>query len=375
MMADKDGLALVDRQGLAGLIAALDGQGYTVIGPKVADGAIVFDRFTTDDELPEGWTDEQDGGTYRLLPSGDASLFAYSSGPHSAKRWLFPPSERLWRARRTADGFAMDEEAEDPPRYAFIGLRACDLRAIQIQDKVFDNGSFTDPHYFGRRERIFILAVNCGRAGDTCFCASMGSGPRVHAGFDLALTELIDAKRHDFLIEPGSERGAQLLAQVPSRPARPADVSAAEAAIASARAGMGRTMIPDVATVLKHNLEHPRWAEVAERCLKCGNCTLVCPTCFCSTTEEFTNLAGTTAERVRRWDSCFTSHFSYIHGGSIRREGSSRYRQWITHKLSNWHDQFGTSGCVGCGRCITWCPVAIDITEEARAIASDEGRM
>jgi ferredoxin len=136
---------------------------------------------------------------------------------------------------------------------------------------------------------------------------------------------------------------------------------------------MGRAMETDgLPALLARNPEHPRWAQVAERCLTCGNCTLSCPTCFCHTVEDVADLAGTTAERVRRWDSCFTSEFSYIHGGSVRPSARSRYRQWLTHKLSAWHDQFGTSGCVGCGRCITWCPAKIDITEEVHAIR--EGR-
>jgi ferredoxin len=129
-------------------------------------------------------------------------------------------------------------------------------------------------------------------------------------------------------------------------------------------------MHPDAERVLKANLEHPRWTEVAKRCLACTNCTLVCPTCFCSTVEDVTDLGGDQIGRERRWDSCFTLEFSYIHGGSVRRDGASRYRQWLTHKLAHWHDQFGSSGCVGCGRCISWCPVGIDITEEVAAIAA-----
>ncbi len=143
----------------------------------------------------------------------------------------------------------------------------------------------------------------------------------------------------------------------------------------STAAQMGRTLdVTDIRDLLYRNSEHPRWDEVADRCLTCGNCTMVCPTCFCASVDDVTDLAGEEASRERRWESCFTLEHSYVHGGSVRRSGKARYRQWMTHKLASWIDQFGTSGCVGCGRCITWCPVAIDITEEAAAIrATDLG--
>jgi ferredoxin len=245
---------------------------------------------------------------------------------------------------------------------------------MQIQDQVFNNGTFADPGYLARRAAALIVAVNCARPSGTCFCASMGTGPRATQGFDLALTELIDGEQHDFLVETGSEKGAAILARLPHRTATSDVIAAAEAVLAAAAKAMGRAMVPEVHTLLKNNLEHPRWDEVAQRCLSCTNCTLVCPTCFCTTVEDTTDLAGQMTERWRQWDSCFTLDFSYIHGGSIRREGRSRYRQWITHKLSTWYDQFGSSGCVGCGRCITWCPVGIDITEEARAIRDNGGK-
>jgi ferredoxin len=128
----------------------------------------------------------------------------------------------------------------------------------------------------------------------------------------------------------------------------------------------------DVKDLLYRNLEHPRWDEVATRCLSCANCTMVCPTCFCTTVEDVTDLSGEHAERWQRWDSCFTQAFSYVHGGSVRPSTKAKYRQWMTHKLATWLDQFGSSGCVGCGRCITWCPVGIDITEEVRAIRESD---
>ncbi|MBZ0254314.1 MAG: 4Fe-4S dicluster domain-containing protein, partial [Candidatus Methylomirabilis sp.] len=138
---------------------------------------------------------------------------------------------------------------------------------------------------------------------------------------------------------------------------------------------MGRSLNTDgVKELLYANAEHPRWAETAERCLSCANCTMVCPTCFCSTVEDVSDLSGEAAERRRKWDSCFTMDFSYLVGGSVRGSGAARYRQWMTHKLGSWIDQFGTSGCVGCGRCIAWCPVGIDITEEAEALRAPRGR-
>jgi sulfhydrogenase subunit beta (sulfur reductase) len=215
--------------------------------------------------------------------------------------------------------------------------------------------------------------VNCGEAGGTCFCVSMNAGPKAREGYDLALTELLADGANRFLVEIGSPAGAELLAQAPSRAATKADLDAASAAVAHAAANMGRE-VPneDVPALLARNLQHSRWDEVAQRCLSCANCTMVCPTCFCTSVEEHSDLAGVESSRTRRWDSCFTMDYSYIHGGSVRPGVASRYRQWMTHKLSTWHDQFGTSGCVGCGRCITWCPVGIDITEETRAIADSE---
>jgi ferredoxin len=363
-------MEVIDRLGLDGLLEALRARGFTVVGPQVRSGAIVYDELACTDDLPAGWVDEQDGGSYRLRRGRDGALFAHAVGHDSLKRFLFPPATRTWRARRTADGgFAVDAPAAEAPRYAFVGVRSCDLHAVAIQDRVFLGSGHLEPDYAARRRDAFFVAVNCGRAGGTCFCVSTGTGPRAESGFDLALTELLDGGDHRFVVEAGSERGAELLAAVPRRPAGEDDLRAAEAAVQRAVEGMGRSLETDgLRELLQAQPEHPRWAEVADRCLSCGNCTMVCPTCFCSTVEDRTDLAGEEAEHVRVWDTCFSLEHSYMHGGGVRRSGRSRYRQWMTHKLSTWWDQFGTSGCVGCGRCITWCPVAIDITEEAAAL-------
>jgi sulfhydrogenase subunit beta (sulfur reductase) len=366
--------AVIPIDGLDRLIEALRSRGYRVLGPTVRDGAIVYDELAGADALPAGWTDEQGPGTYRLRRRDDDALFGYAVGPHSWKAALLPSRLRLWRARRDDDGLAsVEEEPVDETPIALVGVRACELHAIEIQDRVFVRDGHGDRDYIARREGLVVVAVNCFEPGGTCFCTSMGTGPKVDAGYDLALTELLDGG-HRFLVEVGSELGAELLGELPRHDASEHDLRAAAATVDGAAQRMGRSLdTHDIRDLLVSNLEHPRWDDVASRCLTCGNCTLVCPTCFCTTVEDTTDLEGTTAERWRLWDTCFSVDYSYIHGGSIRPSGRSRYRQWMTHKLATWHDQFGSSGCVGCGRCITWCPVGIDITEEVAAIRETEG--
>ncbi|MBI1981803.1 MAG: 4Fe-4S dicluster domain-containing protein [Methylocystis sp.] len=370
MAAQVDGaMATVTVEGLQALLQAIQARGYRAFGPTLQNQAIVYDDIDSIDDLPRGWTDEQDGGRYRLLRRADEALFGYSVGPQSWKKYLHAPKLRLWTAERHGEDVSVAPEASPSDRLAFIGVRACEIRAIEIQDRALVGDLYVDPHYKALRERALIVAVNCGQAGNTCFCASMHAGPQAKQGFDIALTELLDGGEHVFLVEAASDEGRALLAQIPHRAASNREIETAEAVIERTASSMGRKMrSDDLNELLMSNLEHPRWDEVATRCLTCANCTMVCPTCFCTSVEDVSDLAGERAERWRRWDSCFTMDFSYIHGGSVRASAKSRYRQWMTHKLATWIDQFGSSGCVGCGRCITWCPVGIDITEEVRAI-------
>ena len=368
-------IATIDKEGLQALLDVLAKRGYRVVGPTLRDQAIVYDDIRSVQDLPAGWTDEQDGGRYSLVRRSDKALFGYAVGPQSWKKFLYPSIQQLWRARREAGAVTMTPEPDSTERFAFIGVRACELHAIAIQDKVFINGAQSDTHYRARRDNAFLVAVNCGTAGGTCFCVSMKTGPKADGGFDLALTELIDGGKHLFTVEAGSDKGREVLAALPHQAARKEDVAAAEAVVAKTASSMGRTMrADDLHDLLLGNLDHPRWDDVAERCMSCANCTMVCPTCFCMTVEDNSDLAGVESSRLRRWDSCFTMDHTYVHGGSVRASAKSRYRQWLTHKLATWIDQFGSSGCVGCGRCITWCPVGIDITEEVAAIRDSRPR-
>jgi ferredoxin len=371
MVEDEHGRPVVlTRAGLAALLRELRSDGYRLVGPTVRDGAIVHAEISGIEDLPAGVGEEQEAGRYRLFRRTDDALFAWATGPQSWKAFFFAPRIQLFQIRRRGRSFEVHADEAAPPRLALIGARACDLAGIAVQDRIFLDGPYRDPDYAARRRDTFVVAVQCGRAGGTCFCVSMGTGPRAQAGFDLALTELGDR----FVVEIGSARGAALLARLEHRLASDEERQEAEALVERTARSMGRRLdTAEIRDLLMRNLDHPRWDDVAGRCLGCTNCTLVCPTCFCATVEDVTDLAGETAERWRRWDSCFTLDHSYLHGGSVRASLRARYRQWLTHKVATWIDQFGTSGCVGCGRCITWCPVGIDITEEVAAIRARDG--
>ena len=368
------------------VIDALVAAGHRVVGPRVAAGAIVLDDVTRVTDLPAGWLDDQDGGTYRLRHDEAAGCFDHVVGPHSLKNFLFPAREPVATFTRDGDGWREEPVAPDPAPLAVLGIRGCDLAALAIQDAAFLRADVADSAYRARRGRLFIVAVHCRRAAATCFCHSMQCGPAAGPGFDLAVTEIDDR----FAIEAGTAKGAALLAAVATRatltPCTPADT----ATVRDVPQALGRSMrsrratpgaaapraldTTDIRDLLFGNLEHPHWAAIADRCLACGNCTLVCPTCFCHSVEDVPDLSGDRAMLERRWASCFTLDHAHMHGGGPRPTTASRYRQWLTHKLAGWIDQFGTSGCTGCGRCITWCPVGIDLTAEVAAIRAADAR-
>jgi sulfhydrogenase subunit beta (sulfur reductase) len=377
-MMNTENTIILERAKLDTLFDALHNKGYTIIGPRKTETAIVYDEISSSVDLPIGWTDEQNAAVYRLKRREDAACYGFNVGANSWKKFLFPATLKLFRVERKEKSSCTfipsvhhesTDGSEEIPKYAFMGIRSCELHALLIQDKIFMGGMSVDPYYKIHRDQTFIVAINCTEAGETCFCASMKTGPRVEDEFDLALTEVIDKQLHYYTIEIGSERGRGVIQNLPCQKAEKQHISKAQQEIDKAASQMGRSMdTTGIKELLYANLEHPRWDDVAKRCLTCTNCTMVCPTCFCSTIEDTNDLLGTHAERWRKWDSCFTMDFSYIHGGSVRPSVKSRYRQWMTHKLANWIDQFGMSGCVGCGRCITWCPVGIDLTEEIRAL-------
>lgn len=301
----REGYVLLSPSQVDVLIQILWHRGYQVIGPTIRDGAILYDQLSSAADLPKGWTDEQQGGKYRLKPRTDDALFGYTVGPHSWKKFLFPATIQLWKAQRTDGHFQILSEEQKPRKLAFLGVRPCELHALSIQDKVFLEGPFAEPIYQSRRRDVFVVAVNCTQAGGTCFCDSMRTGPKATCGYDLSLTEVLQEGRHFLLAHIGTKTGSQIIAGIPTQPAGKEDIAAADILLQETAGHMGRTLNTNgLKELLYRNAEHPRWDAVVSRCLSCANCTSVCPTCFCSTVEDLTDLSGQQAERVRKWDSC-----------------------------------------------------------------------
>jgi ferredoxin len=352
---------------LTDLVAMLRADGFTVVAPIVDQGVIAMRPIDSADQLARGLRDEHGPGHYRLIDADPELHFEYVVGPDSPKRHMFPPVQRLFKLHTHDGQLVFDAGPPQPPKLAMLGVRPCDLAALKALDRVFSATSRceSDPFFSRARQHMLIVVVNCTRPGGNCFCASMATGPQANDGFDLAMTEL----RAGFLVKIGSGPGVQLAAKLDVRDPSPAELELADLRLEQAREHMGRTLAADgVADLLAKSLDHPRWADVAKRCLACGNCTMVCPTCFCSAVADSNDLLGAGATRTRFWDSCFTHQFTYTTPGPVRASIRARYRHWLNHKLWTYQEQFGCSGCVGCGRCITWCPAGIDITEEVAAI-------
>lgn len=364
---------IIDRMQLPKLLELITAKGYKLLGPTVRDGAIVYDEIGGDGDLPIGWTDQQSGGSYKLEKTEDRRIFGFTIGQQSWKSFFYPPSLKYWTASRENGEIEVTDAKPLLAKQALIGVRACELAALAIHDKVLMGDQYKDPHYAALRENSFIVAVNCAKACSTCFCDSMKTGPRAQSGYDLALTEIVEGDKHYFVVDVGSMKGTQVIQNLNTQAATAEHENKIEKMMADTKAQMKIHLdTTNLKEIIWRNFESSQWDAVDKRCLACSNCTMVCPTCFCVSVEENTDLTGTKAERIRRWDSCFRLDFSYIFGGSIRPSTKSRYRQWLTHKLSSWVDQFGTFGCVGCGRCITWCPVGINIAEEAMAIRESD---
>jgi len=353
------------------LLSRLKDEGYQSIGPRIKNESLVYEQIESLDDLPQGYSTEQKPGYFRLIREKHNRYFDIIPGAHSWKQFLFPSRIELFSLHKHGKSWENTTGQPEIPSYAFIGVRACELAAIQIQDNIFMRSDFTDPIYRARRQRVFIVSVNCTHPAGTCFCTSMGTGPRVKEMFDLNLTELDDV----FVLTIGSEIARRMMTGIPFEDASGYVLTNVEHKLNHAEQQMRRRLdTSDLPELIVEHLDHPYWNEIGKRCLSCGSCTQVCPTCFCWDTTDEMSLDGKSTKRTRVWDSCFNPGYSHQAGGNTRPTIYSRYRQWLSHKLGTWKQQYGTLGCVGCGRCITWCPAEIDITEEISALRNEVTR-
>ena len=338
-----------------------------MVGPSLSGEVVRLVELKGQADLAAGAVDVQAPGRYAL--GKEASLvFASVNGPDSPKRYLHPAEVVLSRLVDGGDGIQPISGFRPNGKYAFFGIRPCDLSAVGVMDRTLLVPGFEDRVYSALRGGAIFIVVNCTRAGENCFCTSMGTGPGAESGYDVAITELPEV-----LLVDVPERNLAIFQGIELKPASEAELRAGGEMVQRAKEQMGRKIVrQDLSKRMYASMDSPAWGKVAERCLACGNCTMVCPTCFCNTVVDSTDLRDGSVSRVRVWDSCLSKDFVYSAGGNPRLQRMSRYRQFVMHKFAYWPDEFGTYGCVGCGRCVTWCPVGIDITETVDVVLRDQ---
>jgi ferredoxin len=246
-------------------------------------------------------------------------------------------------------------------------VRGCDLAA---HERLARARGERVPGRLGQAR--FIVAVACAVPADTCFCAAMGTGPEPDGVYDVGLAELDDADGHRFVAWARSSEGAERLRALELEPAPLDDLVAAAGELEASRTRQTRSIELEGLPGRLLAADDARWAEAASTCLACGSCTSVCPSCGCTEDREELGLDGTSSH-VRRWSSCFDPEFGYVHGGPLALSITERFRGFVTHKLATSTLEDGVADCVGCGRCVTWCPAGIDLPEVVRKVAPMEG--
>lgn len=305
--------------------------------------------------------------TFEKISSVEEMSLDYDTTILPPKKLLLPPKEKLF-SFSIEDGVVKIKEEKEERKTVLFAVHPCDVNAILLLDKVMEK-DFLDPYYFGKRRGMVLIAMNCTQPRENCFCTSFDTGPELKVGYDLLLSDL--GKK--YLVEVGTEDGEKLVKGAKLRNAKKEDMKEKKKRINIVKRKIRKAIeIENLEKYLKKNFDHEKWGELKEKCLFCGSCTLVCPTCFCYNVTDFNSHTLRTGERIRNWDSCLTLEFAEVAlGGNFRKERDARIKQRIYHKLDYFKEQFDSLGCVGCGRCIDACVMEIDITEVISAIRSE----
>lgn len=313
------------------------------------------------------YSPQREDGQVMLLPYGDGEFtMDYINFPFPVKEYIFSQREVVFSWKMENGNITTETpEYRDPAKKIFFGIRPCDAYGISYMDKFFLE-DYNDNFYGRKREKTFIAAVNCVVPGKSCFCSSTATGPFATSGYDVLFTP----KGDSYIIEPGSEKGKELIAAAEDLLVEyKGDVQSEKALIEKDVLNKFKTKLntDNPGLILKENFNHPVWDKIAKDCVSCTGCTNVCPTCTCfNVIEEKTG--DNSGQRVRCWDSCQSDSFTRNAGEHNPRNKVSRVRYRIYDKLKYIEDKFGYKGCTGCGRCIDVCTASINMVKVVNEI-------
>lgn len=303
----------------------------------------------------------QSGGItlFKHVQSGEGVILDYENALVPPKDFFFPQSEKMFSYDTSDPTWAIKPEAGTPNRVIF-GARPCDVKSILLLDMVFD-AEFRDDLYLDKRNKTTIIALTCNDARHTCFCGAFGISPGEAQGADILLTDL----GNRYLVEVLTDKGNTLVATAADlfTDDDGSGLTAKEKAVLPAKEKQMKIDLKGVKAIMDNIFEHPIWENESLRCIGCGTCTFVCPTCHCFDIADF-NDQSSVGYRYRCADSCQFANFTRAAGGHQPRPSKmERIRQRFMHKLRYFIDRYGDWGCVGCGRCLQKCPINLDIVQ------------
>jgi sulfhydrogenase subunit beta (sulfur reductase) len=317
---------------------------YEVFAPVKRDRLVVFDQ----------------------IHSGREAFLTFTATVMSPKEILLPQSETLFTYSSTDSAADLEvPSGREKPRLIF-GIHPCDVKSLVFLDRIFNEEEYKDVYYLERRKGMVVVSMGCIKPRLTCFCTSVGGGPFSTEGSDLQLVDIGD----EYVVQVLSDKGEKLLGKARLEDAGEDKVSLMRRVAEDAEASMAPKLnIDGLKEKLDKMFDDPIWDVLTEKCLSCGVCTYLCPTCYCFDIVDEARVSG--GERIRLWDSCQFPLFTLQASGENPRPTSKeRYRQRIMHKFSYLIDNCGRIGCVGCGRCVTECPVNLDIRQIITAISN-----